>query len=151
MRLFEKRALTAGEIALGRVVFADEVDWPALRVLQAPKLGFGAMVPRGRTIVFAQWPAARDFAQTKSGEQGWFIHELMHVWQAAHGRVLALAKLGALGAKAYRYAPKSAVTLKNYNIESQAEIARHLFLARIGAPDKDAPDRLWLEQIWSTR
>lgn len=151
MQMFERRALTVGEAGLGRTVFGEEIVWTRVRVLQAPALGFGAMVPRGRTIVFSKWPAAHDFTHAKPDEQGWFIHELMHVWQAARGHVLALAKLRALGAKAYEYAPKEDVTLKDYNIESQAEIARHLFLARIGEPERGAPEMDWLEAIWATR
>lgn len=151
MRVYETRALTKGEIAFGAIVFEDELDWPRLRVMQAPRLGFGAMVPLGKTIVFSKWPAVRDFAAAGPGEQGWFVHELMHMWQAAHGTPLALAKLGALGAKAYKYAPKPHAKLGDYNIERQAEIARHLYLARIGYPEEDQPSRDWLEAVWATR
>ena len=151
MRPFERRALTAGEIEIGKRVFDDEIDWPRVRVFQGPSLGFGAMVPRGRTIVFSKWRAARDFTRANSNEQGWFVHELMHVWQAARGKVLALSKLRALGSKAYAYKPKAGVSLRAFNIERQAEIARHLYLARIGEPEADAPDRDWLEAVWRTR
>ena len=109
------------------------------------------MVPLGRTIVFSKWRAWRDFAAAPVSEQAWVVHELMHVWQAAHGRVLALAKLGALGERAYRYQPRPGAKLNHYNIERQAEIARHLYLARIGAPDPEAPPLAWLEEIWASR
>jgi hypothetical protein len=151
MRDFERRVLGAAEIALARPVFGDEIKWPGVRVLQAPRIGFGAMVPLGRTIVFSKWRAARDFSLADAGEQGWFIHELTHVWQAARGIVLASAKLGALGDRAYHYVAKPNKTLHDYNIERQAEIVRHLFLARVGAPEKDAPPRDWLEAIWAER
>lgn len=147
----ERRALTAGEIALGRTVFGDEIAWKSVRVLQAPRLGFGAMVPLGRTIVFSKWRAARDFAKATLDEQGWFVHELMHVWQAGRGVFLAGAKLGALGAKAYAYAPKPAARLEHYNIERQAEIARHLYLARAGANVAGTPPLGWLEDVWAQR
>lgn len=151
MRSGERRALTAGEVAVGKIVFADEIAWPRVRVRQVAPLGFGAMVPLGRAIVFSKWRAARDFADTDLGEQGWFVHELMHVWQAAHGVVLAGAKLGALGSGAYVYKPRARAKLKHYNIERQAEIARHLFLARAGAHEDGMPSRDWLEAIWTTR
>jgi hypothetical protein len=151
MRPFERRGLTEGEIALGRSIFADEIAWPRVRIFQAPRLGFGAMVPRGRTIVFSRWRAAKDFSAASADERGWFVHELMHVWQAARGKTLALAKLGAIGAAAYRYVPKPKAKLKHYNIERQAEIARHLYLARIGAPEADQPPLDWLEAIWAGR
>jgi hypothetical protein len=109
------------------------------------------MVPLGRTIVFSKWVAARDFAQCSVDEQGWFVHELMHVWQAARGVVLAGAKLGALGKGAYRYKPKPAATLKHYNIERQAEIARHLSIARAGVLEPGQPPLAWLEEVWGKR
>jgi hypothetical protein len=151
MRTFERRALTGGEIALGRGVFGEEIDWARVRVIQAPRLGFGAMVPLGRTIVFSKWRAVRDFTLASADERGWFVHELMHVWQAARGTALAAAKLGALGEKAYHYEPRPNARLKHYNIERQAEIARHLYLARIGAPESGAPPHDWLEEIWASR
>lgn len=145
---FAKRALSAGEIALGRSVFKEAIHWPRIRVAQVPKLNFGAMVPLGETIVFSRWRAAHDFTDAPPPEQGWFIHELAHVWQAKTGVVLGLSKLAALGAAAYRYQVKPGARLKDYNIEQQAEIARHLFLARRGISLKDAPPVEWLEKIW---
>lgn len=151
MRLFERRALTGDEIALARTVFAEEIAWGRVRVVQGPPLGYGAMAPFKHTIVFSNWRAARDFSAAPLREQGWFVHELMHVWQAAQGTTLALAKLGALGKRAYAYAPKPNAMLKHYNIERQAEIARHLFLTRHGEAPAEAPPRAWLEAVWATR
>ena len=151
MRAFERRRLTEGEIALGRAMFGDDVDWARVRVMQLPALGFFAMVPFGRTILYAKLRAWRDFSQAPSEEQGIFVHELTHVWQAARGMILAFAKLRALGRGAYRYQPKPDAALSDYNIESQAEIARHLFEWRLGAPDPASPSRPWLEDIWARR
>jgi hypothetical protein len=147
----ERRSLTPSEIALGRTVFGDEIDWPRIRIQQIGPMGFGAMVPLGKTIVFSKWRAARDFAKATLDEQGWFVHELMHVWQAARGTVLAGAKLGALGQKAYFYKAKLNAKLKHYNLERQAEIARHLFLARAGVCEKEMPTLTWLEEVWAKR
>lgn len=151
MKLFKSRPLTAGEIALGRSIFGNAIDWAGMRIFQAPFLGFGAMVPFGRTIVFSKWRAARDFSKASPSEQGWFIHELTHAWQAKRGVLLAAAKLSALGKGAYAYTPRTGACLKNYNIERQAEIARHLFLERVGAPESGAPQRAWLEDVWAKR
>ena len=150
MKPGERRRLTAGEVALGRSVFGDEAPWSDVRIVQAPKLGFGAMVPFGRTIVFSKWRAAYDFSAASLWDQGWFVHELTHVWQAARGVVLGAAKLSALGKSAYAYKAQ-APELDAYNIERQAEIARHLFLARAGAPEPGAPSLEWLEQTWASR
>jgi hypothetical protein len=150
MACWRMRSLSAGEIALASAIFADEIAWPKLRILQAPRLGFTAMVPLGRTIIYANWRARADFADAPLAEQGWFIHELAHAWQAARGNILALAKLRALGKRAYAYKPDRA-RLAAYNIEQQAEIVRHLFLARAGEPAKDSPPLAWLERIWAER
>lgn len=151
MQVWERRGLSAGEIALGREIFADAIDWAAVRVLQLPPLPFGAMVPFGRTIVFGRWRAVRDFAVASLNEQGWLVHELAHVWQAARGKVLGLSKLAALGKQAYVYKPRAGAKLASYNIESQAEIARHVFLARAGEKGPLAADPAWLEDIWAKR
>ncbi|MBL8536247.1 MAG: hypothetical protein JNM59_02455 [Hyphomonadaceae bacterium] len=147
----ERRGLTVGERALGRSMFGDEVQWRAVRVAQASPLGFGAMVPLGRTIIFSKWRAHRDFARARLEDQGWFVHELAHVWQAERGTFLAAAKLAALGKRAYRYSSAPNAKLAHFNIERQAEIARHLFLARAGAAVEGAPPLAWLEAVWATR
>jgi hypothetical protein len=152
MPLWRRRPLTEAEIEFARVAFGEEIAWRGVGVIQvSPWLGFGAMVPFGRTILFARWRAWSDFAQAPLGEQGWFVHELMHVWQAQRGIVLAGAKLGALGKGAYLYKPRAGARLAEFNIERQAEIARHLFLARMGEPDPAAPPRDWLEDVWARR
>lgn len=144
------RRLTEGEAALGRGVFGAEIAWENVRIYQAPRLGFGAMVPLGRTIVFSKWRAAYDFAAAPMWDRGWFVHELTHVWQAERGVMLAGAKLGALGKGAYAYKPAQPL-FRTYNIERQAEIVRHLYLARSGEPAQGAPPLAWLEETWASR
>lgn len=151
MNLWERRKLSAGEIALGRGLFLDEIDWGRIGLHQIPKLGFGAMAPLRHTVLFSHWRAARDFAWAPLSEQGWFMHELTHLWQASRGVVLAGAKLGALGKGAYRYKAAPGAAFADFNIERQAEIARHLFVARAGAPEPGAPEIGWLEAVWATR
>lgn len=150
MRTGARRALTEGEIALGRILFGDEIAWDRVRIAQAPKLGFGAMAPIGGLILFSNWRAPEDFSAAGVHEQGWFVHELAHIWQSAHGMFLPLLKLKALGKRAYKYEPKAAA-LAEYNIERQAEIARHLWLARVDAAEPGAPSRAWLEDVWASR
>lgn len=150
MRAGESRGLSGGEIALARAMFGDQADWRAVRIVQAPLLGFGAMVPIGRVIIFSRWRAHRDFAAAAPQEQGWFVHELAHVWQAARGVVLAWAKLSAIGKRAYDVTEQPGARFSDFNIEAQAEIARLVFMARAGAEVK-APARTWLEDVWASR
>ena len=149
MQTGARRALSEGEIALGRVVFGDEIGWAKVRIVQAPRLGFGAM---RRSAAHHLFPigAARDFRKARA-EQGWLVHELAHVWQSAHGMFLPALKLGALGKGASTYNAMKTATLRDYNIERQAEIVRHLWLARMGACAEGAPDRAWLEAMWESR
>ncbi len=109
------------------------------------------MVPFGRTILYAKLGAWRDFADAPPGEQGIFVHELCHVWQAARGKWLVFAKLGAMGRSAYIYCAKPNARLRDYNIERQAEIARHLHESGLRAADKTRRPWGWLEEIWSKR
>ncbi len=131
-------------------IFFGRLNLDRLNVLQAPRLPFHAMVPLGKTIVFSRWQAAQDFSRADLVEQSWFIHELAHCWQAREGAVLPLAKLSALGHRAYRYDLIAGKPLRAYNIEQQAEIVRHLFLARHGVPEGGAPQRNALENVWAS-
>ena len=151
MPMFARRRLTGGEKDIGRIVFGREIDLDAVRIQQIPPAPFAAMVPHRRTILFSMWRAARDFADAPVLERGWFIHELAHVWQARRGVVLAAAKLRALGREAYAYRWEPGRLFASYNIEQQAEIARHLYLARIGEPDTRAPTLERLEALWPIR
>lgn len=149
MRAWEKRPLTEGEIRLGRSFFGDEIDWPAVRIAQAPAMLFSAMVPFGSTIWFGTWRAAHDFTQAFRTEQAWFVHELVHVWQAQRGTMLAFAKLRALHKHDYHVHLKTGAPLTSYNIEAQAEIVRFLFLARLGQPTPHRREDL--EEVWASR
>jgi len=151
MRMLGRRKLTGGEKTLARAMFGREIDLDAVRIQQIPSAPFAAMVPHRRTILFALWRAARDFAQSTPHERGWFVHELAHIWQARRGVVLAAAKLKALGREAYDYRYEPGRPFASYNIEQQAEIARHLYLHRIGEPDPRAPSREHLEALWPIR
>jgi hypothetical protein len=151
MRIGERRGLTEGEVAIARAMFEEELDLARVRIAQIPPLGFGAMVPLGETILFAWINAPRDFSRAALNAQGLFIHELTHCWQAARGRVLALAKLKAIGRRAYRYRLTPGQPFSAYNIEQQAEIVRHLFLARSNAPAARAPSHPELEVLWARR
>lgn len=147
---FTRRSLTAGERAIAHATFgAASAPWDAVRIFQAPtQAPWGAMVPLGRTIVFAAWRAAEDFAAVDLQEQAWFVHELAHVWQAARGTPLALAKLAAVGRAAYRADWAIERPFAAYNIEQQAEIVRFAYLARHGRPDPHGPSLRRLAALW---
>lgn len=151
LKPFERRALTPGELLIARFMFLDERPFAKTSVVQLPRLGFGAMAPVQRAIIFSGWNAPRDFAAAPLEERGWFVHELTHIWQALGGRIMPIAKLGAIGSHAYRYRFDPSRPFSAYNIEQQAEIGRHLFLARNGKPATDAPPLEALEDVWPVR
>ncbi len=133
MKSLTLRALTAGERALAREVFGETLDAVRIRLLALP------LWPRafatGRTLlVFPQGQAATDFAAEPLPLQGLFVHELTHVWQAQHGTALLPAKLRAGdGPLAYAYDLFDGRDFADLNIEQQAMVVQHAFLASRGA------------------
>jgi hypothetical protein len=73
-----------------------------------------------------------DFSNEPLGRQGFFIHEMTHVWQAqAKGRFyLPLMRHPFCR---YRYQLKPGKPFERYGLEQQAEIVTHRFLADHGA------------------
>lgn len=87
-----------------------------------------------------------DFAQASLAEQGLFIHEMTHVWQAQTRGTYWLVYRRHLFCR-YGYSLVPGRPLERYGIEQQAEIIRHAFLLRQGArvagvADKRAYDLL---------
>jgi hypothetical protein len=79
-----------------------------------------------------------DFASESLGRQGFFIHELTHVWQAqAKGRLYLLLMRHPFCRYAYEIKPGR--PFDRYGLEQQAEIVRHVFLAKHGAHVDDPP------------
>ena len=131
-RPFSVRFLTPAERALGREVFATAVDLERVRILALPlwRRGF---VPGAGLIV---WPSAAlpaCFATAPLALQGAFVHELAHVWQAQHGVFLPLAKIKAGDSeRAYAYELGEETDFATLNIEQQAMVVQHAFLAARG-------------------
>ncbi len=126
------RTLTSGEAALAWELFGGGLDPEPVRIFAIP-LWRRAFVPFGRLIV---WPAAQahaDFARAPLPLQGVFVHELTHVWQAQSGVNLLTAKLRAGdGPGAYAYDLSKTCDFSSLNIEQQAMVFQHAFLAARG-------------------
>ncbi|MFN4092503.1 MAG: hypothetical protein ACK4FG_06370 [Brevundimonas sp.] len=143
------RSLTEGEAALAREMFGEALSLDCIRMVAAPWPVFRAFVAGrwfGRDWVVWPWAeAAEDFAARTVRAQSVFIHELVHVWQAQAGVGLARAKLKAgFSDAAYRY-PAAPCGWEALNIEQQAMVVQHRFLASrgINAPPEHAHfDRL---------
>ena len=87
-----------------------------------------------------------DFSAAPLHAQAHFIHEMVHVWQAQQGVNLLFAKLKAGDdAAAYAYSADPDCRWDSLNIEQQAMVVQHRFLASrgINAPPEHAHfDRL---------
>lgn len=143
---FAARALTPGERMLAAEMFGAALDAAQVRLLAIPVWN-RAFVAGPRWIV---WPAATlpaDFAgpEVPVGLQAVFVHELTHVWQAQRGVSLILGKIKAGDSPAsYAYDLLGDRTFAAMNIEQQAMVVEHAFLAARGA-DTPHPAALYAE------
>jgi hypothetical protein len=134
MRPLQARHLTSGEATLAREVFGPGLDLARVRIVALPVWG-RAFVPNGWLMA---WPAAEapcDFSapSVPLAFTGAFIHEMTHVWQAQNGVNLILAKLKAGDdAAAYAYDLTGQCDFSYLNIEQQAMVVQHAFLASRG-------------------
>jgi hypothetical protein len=128
------RRLASGERALAAEVFGAGLDTGRVRLLSFPAWN-RAFVAGGGLMV---WPARSvrpDFGAPDApvALQATFVHELTHVWQAQNGTFLPWAKIQAGdGPAAYAYDLDAGVPFADLNIEQQAMVVEHAFLARRG-------------------
>jgi hypothetical protein len=139
----ERRALTEGEIALARSVFADAIDYSKVELVHGKWWPFqprrSAMAPTG-SIHFhpdgGGW--SNDFSKEDVRRQAFFIHEMTHVWQTqVRGRFyLPLMRHPFCH---YRYELKPGLPFERYGLEQQAEIVKDRFLADRGQVVRNVP------------
>ena len=133
----DARGMTSGEIALARSVFGNAIDYGRVRLFKKKWWPFqprnSAMAPMGDIYFHPEGGAwSDDFARESLGRQGFFIHELTHVWQAqAKGRFYLLLMRHPFCRYAYELEPGK--PFSRYGLEQQAEIVRHVFLVKRGA------------------
>jgi len=143
MREQLSRSLTPGEIALARSVFGDAIDYERVRMVRGKWWPFqpkrSAMAPMGNIYFHPDgggW--AEDFSFQPLHAQGFFIHEMTHVWQAQRGGRFFLPLARHPFCK-YRYELVPGRPFSRYGLEQQAEIVRHAFLLSKGATPEGAP------------
>jgi hypothetical protein len=130
------RPLTPGEIDLARSIFGHAIDYSQVRLFKGKWWPFhprnAAMAPTGHIWfhpVAGGW--SEDFSKDALGSQGFFIHELTHVWQAqTRGRFYLPVMRHPFCRYAYQLKPGK--PFGRYGLEQQAEIVRHRFLADRG-------------------
>jgi hypothetical protein len=139
------RSLTPGEIALARSIFGEAIDYSRVRLFKAKWWPFhprnAAMAPMGNIWFHPDggvW--SDDFSKDALGRQGFFIHEMTHVWQAQKGGRFYLPLMRHPFCR-YSYELKPGKPFGRYGLEQQAEIVTHVFLAEHGARIPQAPPR----------
>lgn len=137
MTIHKSRLLTPGEIALARSVFGDAIDYSKVRLFEGKWWPFhpkgAAMAPMGSIWFHPEgggW--SDDFSNESLSAQGFFIHELTHVWQTQRRGRFYLPLMRHPFCR-YAYELKQGKPFSAYGIEQQAEIVRHRFLADRGA------------------
>ena len=139
------RGLTPGEIELVRSMFGDAIDVTRVRLIEGkwwtlqPRRS--AMAATGDIWFHPEgggW--TEDFAAERLPAQGFFIHEMTHVWQAQKGGRLYLPLMRHPFCR-YDYDLTPGKPFSRYGIEQQAEIVRHRFLADRGLPVRILPPR----------
>jgi hypothetical protein len=139
------RPLTSGETELARSVFGDAIDYSRVRLVKGKWWPFhprnAAMAPMGNIYFHPEGGAwSQDFSKEPLGRQGFFIHEMTHVWQAQTKGRLYLPLMRHPFCR-YRYALIPDQPFEHYGLEQQAEIVAHRFLADHGASPPLCPPR----------
>lgn len=145
----KSRPLTAGEVAMARLIFKDSIDYSKVRVHNEEYLPFGfqddetAMAPNGNMYfnpkMFVQDYSAIDDRAKKI----WFMHEMTHIWQyqlgysvSWHGFWIAVTG-GYIGDRAYKIDPTDSENspdknkdFSDFNFEQQAMIVQNYYGAK---------------------
>ncbi len=145
------RPLTSGERILAGSIFGESLDYEAVRIHHRKWIFFqpkrAIMAPDGHIWVHPQsdlW--SEDYSAARLGLQALFMHEMTHVWQAQKmGRWYLVLMRHPFCRYQYSFIP--GWPLMRYGLEQQAEIVRHVFLARVGAPQGGAPDAGLIEPL----
>ncbi len=132
-----ERELTTGERKVAREIYGKSIRYSKVRIhqgkyffTQPPDSG---MTPRGE--IYASDTAYHDdYSNESAGTQGFFIHEMGHVWQYQNGilnPIWSALKIqishGFKYGAAYAYRLDAGKTLTDYNMEQQASILEDYF------------------------
>ena len=145
MATARSRGLTEGEIALARSMFGDSIDYGRVRLRLGKFWPFHprgvAMAPMGDIHFHPNgggW--SEDFSRESLDRQGFFIHEMTHVWQAQKRGRFYLPLMRHPFCR-YTYTLEDGRPFERYGLEQQAEIVRHRFLADHDAGPAVCPPR----------
>lgn len=146
-----ERPLTSGERALVAEIFGPAIDPGPVRVRRRRWFPFQptnvVMAPTGHLHFAPDSPHwCDDFSQASLSAQGLFIHEMVHVWQTQQRGKWWLPLMRHPFCR-YTYSYQAGRPFTRYGIEQQAELVRHMFMARRGQPHWQAPPLSALEAL----
>ena len=128
---------------MARSIFGSAIDYSKVELVKGKWWPFqpkrSAMAPMGNIYFHPDgggW--SDDFSKETLHAQGYFIHELTHVWQTQKGGRFYLPLMRHPFCK-YVYQLVPGRPFGRYGLEQQAEIVRHRFLADRGAPVPASP------------
>lgn len=132
-----ERDLTLGEVKLAQSVFGTAIDYDAVTIRRRKWFPFQprhvTMAPCGHLHFHPEGNAyCADFSSECLTRQGFFIHEMSHVWQTQTRGKWHLI-FNRMPWARYDYTLKPGWQLTRYGIEQQAEIIKHAFWLRNGA------------------
>ncbi|WP_290722221.1 vgr related protein [Altererythrobacter sp.] len=132
-----ERDLTPGEVKLAQSVFGTAIDYDAVTIRRRKWFPFQprhvTMAPCGHLHFHPKGNAyCADFSSECLTRQGFFIHEMSHVWQTQTRGMWHLI-FNRMPWARYDYTLKPGWQLTRYGIEQQAEIIKHAFWLRNGA------------------
>lgn len=127
----KERQLTQGEITLAKRVFKDSLDYKKIRIHRGKYIFFqpdnSGMTPNGEIYVHGIYRS--NYAASQLELQGFFIHEMAHVWQyqldvlnPVAAAIWESLKHGFQYDDTYIYKLAKGKDLLDYAIEQQASI-----------------------------
>lgn len=122
----KSRNMTAGEIAMARMLFKDSIDYNKVKLHNGEYLWLGmqpndtAMTPEGE-IYFNKKAFREDFTGEDEQTRLWIMHEMVHVWQYQLGYPVKLRGAVRIGLE-YEYTLKEEKLLYDYNMEAQGDL-----------------------------
>lgn len=127
------RGLTSGEIALGRSVYGESIDYSVVTVSTRGAVGNMGYTP-DNTINIGALAYSPDFSKESVGSRAFFAHELSHVRDfQATGERNTIFSSGA--GRDYNYSDKISsgnFDINTYTIEERAQIYQDEYLSRFG-------------------
>ena len=144
------RPLSSGEICLARSMFGEAIDYARVHIVRRKWWPFQpvgiAMAPTGNIHFHPRSESySDDFSAAPLALQGLFIHEMTHVWQTQRHGFFYLPLMRHPFCR-YAYALRAGQKFDRYGLEQQAEIVRHIFLAKRGIRLADSDQLAAMEE-----